>query len=643
MQRGVGRGLAATKPAWMTSGSVAPSLGGLNGRGGPASSSHGNGSRQQQQSRSRSRSRIGRRSGGGGGRERSRRRSDSRDRRSRSRSRHRSDDRRNGGGRDTAARSGGRSNANDVASRAVQQAFAGGGGGNVPAAGRGRGRGSTIPAWMTHPGGPGGLQESDRGDRGDGRPSKDKSPPRFARSAGPLPPEPTMANGGITGGRGGGGRGWSRSGGGHYGSGGGGGGRGGGRGPEKLPEVFSVHKGEVVKTETFGAFIKLDGYRKHGLVHCSQMASYRVEDVTDVCKVGDTVYAKVIEVTDGADPREQRIALSMKLVNQADGKDLDPSNAEAETDAQRKRPAGGGDRAPVQLEAVFNTTCTKCGVHGHLSIDCFSRGGKKYELVDEEDPRDNGRGGAGGGTGNGMRGVHREPPHGGGALAGGRGRGATMPAWMNDLGLVDKLNKKSHRKEKKSKKKKKSDHRRGDSDSDSSDDDDDDDHRKKHKKSGHKHKKSDHKHKKSGHKHKKSKHSSGNRDGRRGYSDSGSDDSGGGGGGGDRGRVSSNGMGGGTRGSWRDENGSMRRQSRSSDNNGRGGGGRRGRSRSRQRGEGGGWGGRRGRSDSRRGGGGRYRADDRGRFDDAPLREAAGVGDGGRWKPRGDSDRSHSR
>ena len=47
------------------------------------------------------------------------------------------------------------------------------------------------------------------------------------------------------------------------------------------------------QTETFGAFVKLDGYRKHGLVHCSQMAAYRVEDVTDVCKVGDQVFAKV--------------------------------------------------------------------------------------------------------------------------------------------------------------------------------------------------------------------------------------------------------------------------------------------------------------------------------------------------------------
>lgn len=40
----------------------------------------------------------------------------------------------------------------------------------------------------------------------------------------------------------------------------------------------------------------------------------------------------MIEVTDGAEPREQRIALSMKLVNQSTGEDLDASNAEAETD-----------------------------------------------------------------------------------------------------------------------------------------------------------------------------------------------------------------------------------------------------------------------------------------------------------------------
>lgn len=33
----------------------------------------------------------------------------------------------------------------------------------MPPVGRGRGRGSTMPAWMTHPDGPGGLQESGNG------------------------------------------------------------------------------------------------------------------------------------------------------------------------------------------------------------------------------------------------------------------------------------------------------------------------------------------------------------------------------------------------------------------------------------------------------------------------------------------------
>lgn len=48
-----------------------------------------------------------------------------------------------------------------------------------------------------------------------------------------------------------------------------------------------------LKLETFGAFVRLDGYRKNGLVHCSQMAPYRVEDVSDVCRLGDTVWVKV--------------------------------------------------------------------------------------------------------------------------------------------------------------------------------------------------------------------------------------------------------------------------------------------------------------------------------------------------------------
>ncbi|CAM9950864.1 unnamed protein product, partial [Scytosiphon promiscuus] len=335
MQRGVGRGLAATKPAWMTGGSVSSSLGGLQGRQSRRSSSRDDGhsgSRRRSKSRSRSKGRRHLGSGGDGSRrERSRRGSDSRGRRSksrsRSRSRHRSGERRNRAGRDDAAKNGGGSTAGEVAARALEQAFGGG-----AAVGRGRGRGSTIPAWMTHPGGVGGLQDhGSKGDRGGGR-RCDESRVEQGRGGGGG----EIASGAVCftrrrESR----RHWIRR-------------RGSAcasfvgrccRGTRwcagrrsKLPAVFSVHKGEVVKTETFGAFVKLENFRKHGLVHCSQMASYRVEDVTDICKAGDTVFVKVIEVTDGADPREQRIALSMKLVNQADGTDLDPSNAEAETD-----------------------------------------------------------------------------------------------------------------------------------------------------------------------------------------------------------------------------------------------------------------------------------------------------------------------
>ncbi|CAN0016010.1 unnamed protein product, partial [Choristocarpus tenellus] len=81
----------------------------------------------------------------------------------------------------------------------------------------------------------------------------------------------------------------------------------------------------------------MDGYHKNGLVHLSQMAPYRVEAVSDVCNVGDFVYVKVLEVVDSEEPRDQRISLSMKLVNQMDGTDLDLNNAEAQMDVRRPR------------------------------------------------------------------------------------------------------------------------------------------------------------------------------------------------------------------------------------------------------------------------------------------------------------------
>jgi transcriptional accessory protein Tex/SPT6 len=53
----------------------------------------------------------------------------------------------------------------------------------------------------------------------------------------------------------------------------------------------------VRSVTAFGAFVSLDGFRKDGLVHISQLAPARVERVEDVVAVGQRVRVKVIAVT----------------------------------------------------------------------------------------------------------------------------------------------------------------------------------------------------------------------------------------------------------------------------------------------------------------------------------------------------------
>lgn len=129
-----------------------------------------------------------------------------------------------------------------------------------------------------------------------------------------------------SGGRGGGGR---------------GGGRGGRRGDGPAPEVFSVHHGEVRSIQSYGVFVNMPGF-KDGLVHISQLASYRVEDPNEVVSQGQRVWVKVIEVD-----ANNKVSLSMKMVNQDTGRDEDPDHFEA-TEAQGRK-GGGGQRGPMQF------------------------------------------------------------------------------------------------------------------------------------------------------------------------------------------------------------------------------------------------------------------------------------------------------
>jgi polyribonucleotide nucleotidyltransferase len=87
-------------------------------------------------------------------------------------------------------------------------------------------------------------------------------------------------------------------------------------------EVGAIYQGTVVKTADFGAFVNFFG-AKDGLVHISQLAEARVAKTTDVVKEGDKVWVKLL----GFDERG-KVRLSMKIIDQATGKEIDGAAAE---------------------------------------------------------------------------------------------------------------------------------------------------------------------------------------------------------------------------------------------------------------------------------------------------------------------------
>ncbi|KAL3145372.1 hypothetical protein ABBQ38_001624 [Trebouxia sp. C0009 RCD-2024] len=117
------------------------------------------------------------------------------------------------------------------------------------------------------------------------------------------------------------------------------------------PQLLSIHRAKVQSIRPFGIFVALRGYRRHGMVHCSQVSdelSLSREDEDDskvkamefFCPHGSEVWVKVTEV------REEgggafKVACSMKAVDQENGKDMDPSNTQAGGPRGSGGPPGG--------------------------------------------------------------------------------------------------------------------------------------------------------------------------------------------------------------------------------------------------------------------------------------------------------------
>ncbi|XP_064028495.1 zinc finger CCHC domain-containing protein 17 [Pogoniulus pusillus] len=153
---------------------------------------------------------------------------------------------------------------------------------------------------------------------------------------------------------------------------------------ETLPELYTIFQGEVATVTEYGAFVKIPGCRRQGLVHRTHMSSCRVDKPSEIVDVGDKVWVKLIgkEMKDG----KVKLSLSMKVVNQGTGKDLDPNNVSLDQDERKKRTFRDYTSQKITLEAVLNTVCKKCGCKGHFAKECFMQpGGTKYSLIPEEE------------------------------------------------------------------------------------------------------------------------------------------------------------------------------------------------------------------------------------------------------------------
>jgi polyribonucleotide nucleotidyltransferase len=110
------------------------------------------------------------------------------------------------------------------------------------------------------------------------------------------------------------------------------------------PEVGQIYKGKVVKIMEFGAFVNFFG-AKDGLVHISQLTQGRPQTVGEVVKEGQEVYVKLL----GFDDRG-KVRLSMKVVDQATGKEIPRPEGEPEEEVRERPPRRDRDDRPRRRE-----------------------------------------------------------------------------------------------------------------------------------------------------------------------------------------------------------------------------------------------------------------------------------------------------
>src|SRR6188768_1942475 len=106
------------------------------------------------------------------------------------------------------------------------------------------------------------------------------------------------------------------------------------------PEPGTIYTGKVASIVDFGAFVTfMPG--KDGLVHVSEIKNERVENVRDILSEGQEVKVKLLEVD-----QRGKVRLSMRLVDQETGAELEDTRPPREPREDRGPRGDRGDRGP---------------------------------------------------------------------------------------------------------------------------------------------------------------------------------------------------------------------------------------------------------------------------------------------------------
>ena len=188
-----------------------------------------------------------------------------------------------------------------------------------------------------------------------------------------------------------------------------------------VPPNGAIEPGRISRVESYGAFCQLDNYRLRGLIHISQLANFKVERVEDVVSVDDAVWVKVLSVdqeeafnnSNSSDLRPShppRFKLKLSL------KDASQDGSAHDLGKQREQQEAVSHQLQDTLNSSIGMGFARDPMAGRLTMK-YNQSFNGYSLVgdDEGEP------------------THieaSETPQKGILPPIGRGRRATLPAWM---------------------------------------------------------------------------------------------------------------------------------------------------------------------------------------------------------------------